>query len=227
MTQFELTLMFQLLKIAKRKPKHVLIRMIGKFMTFLEDSPETTLSALWQKFDSTLPMSRVCIPPEEDYGAHVELQANVSELDYLRGSPHAEVKHDPLLFIRTFYDISLGEVLSASPTDRTILVTSLLMMSLKSARSSLILHSLLVLHLFKDDMDIIKNPYVYNFVSKIAAEKKNEEENVGCLTALDAIDNDQRNKSEESRDTSNNKVLLISFGKADHGEFELVISHSQ
>lgn len=249
-TQFELALLLRSLSIVKTKPKGTIASFFRNLLKFLQKCPKGSLSALWAKTrakegssDPKL-ISLVDIPKDDDVdsiGSHFSIIDQIPELQYLKDSQHAEARHDPLLFIRSLYDTAVGDISHSSSSDRAVLLTSAVLMGLKSERASLILHSLIIFHLLKDDLDLVNDPVLVDFItSTFKAPESTPNEDKGTTTAPKDIENDEDLQSLLALTPLDNltnlqRLLLdahqqqalqdtcqvFSFGKADHGKLGL------
>jgi alpha-tubulin suppressor-like RCC1 family protein len=254
-TQFELALLLRSLSIVKTKPNGTIASFFRTLMKFLQSCPKGSLSALWVKIKNSesasaeSAVSLVDIPKNDDpnnpsTGSHFSIIDQLPELQYLKDSLHTEVRHDPLLFVRALYDSAMGDIVHSNNVDRCILLTTGMLLGMKSERISLILHSLIVFHLLKDDVELIRDPVLIEFISSTfpqngnnadtnknsdAADSSNDLsdkdfgwENVFALTPLADLTHIRSVLLETQADTSRRQSChVLSCGKADHGKLGL------
>lgn len=253
-TQFELALLLRSLSIVKTKPNGTIAFFFRTLMKFLQSCPKGSLSALWVKIKNSesasaeSAVSLVDIPKNDDpnnpsAGSHFSIIDQLPELQYLKDSLHTEVRHDPLLFVRALYDSAMGDIVHSNNVDRCILLTTGMLLGMKSERISLILHSLIVFHLLKDDVELIRDPVLVEFISSTfpqnsnnadtnknsdAADSSNDLsdkdfgwENVFALTPLADLTHIRSVLLETQADTSRRQSChVLSCGKADHGKLK-------
>lgn len=241
--QFEIALLLRTLSIVKTKPKGTVSAFFKVFLNFLQTCPKGSLSALWAKIDGKA-VSVVDLTSED--ACFTDIVQNIPELDYLKQTEHAESLHDPLLFIRSLYDTAVGDIVHSSNADRSILLSAAMLMGFKSERSSVIIHALIIFHLLKDDVELVKDPAIIEFIrdtfhesthqvdSDSKTESKNgnhssskEEERHLRFTPLDDLESLSKILAKlAGGEKEPNGSCVISFGKADHGTCILPVSFS-
>lgn len=228
-TQFELTLLIRSLEIIKTGPHGTVAAFYRKFIEFLRKAPARSLSAYWAKYNkdvtSLVDINHVNDNKDEAIVDSSHIVANIKELDHLRQATHSESRHDPLLLVRTLYDTAAADIPLSSSADRSILVNSILLMALKSARISLCVHALFLLYIFQNDMDTLDEQCFGDFISESIAALKSTElpqlpneshHNALHLSPLESLLTGERLDSNEL--LQNNTRIVLSFGKADHGK---------
>jgi hypothetical protein len=161
-TQLELLLITKTLDIITSTPGLSVARFFEEFIEAVNQLPDSSLSTYWKEIykDSLLDFpNRISLvdvkPPEtKDGSAEVDtIVPDISELDYLRTTAgHSELRHDPLLLVRKLYDTASSSLLSTNDeVERAILLYSCLILASKSSRLSLLLHTISLLYIFRDE----------------------------------------------------------------------------
>lgn len=214
--QLELVLLARILESIKSCPGLPIVQFFEELNVHLRKADDLSLSAYWKKVypdDKTI-TSTVDVPKEEQLAGSGEdeqsmIVPNISELDHLRKVKHTEIRHDPLLVIRNLYENAMSSLPSASAEERTILLTACLLLGMKSGRASLLLHSTLLLYLFRNDCSAIDPKLMNDFWVKCKAiSSKIKPSRVTPVSSDDGA--------------TRESTLLLSFGKADHGKYILM-----
>ncbi len=242
-TQLELLLLNRTLEIIRSTPGLSIASFYDEFIDVIRRSPQGSLSAYWKlKYNDSSFVSLVGVNADEsesgkdDIDRLADVTANIPELQYLKDiDRHIEARHDPLLVIRNLYDTAVSSLLNSSDEEKSVLLKSALLMSLKSARLSLLLHVITLLYLFKDEMKGIESSAVielYNRAVELVKQRKLEEggeyeklssEKLTTITInqgetkIDLNELTPLQFQEKIRNDANNS-LVLSFGKADHGK---------
>lgn len=213
-TQLELALLLRSLKILMSTPGLSMVAFFEEMNQVLKGTSERSLSAYWkekyaesgQKVDSL-----VAAEP----GTREDSLVNIRELSYLNDKAHADAKHDPLLLVRTLFDIAVQSLASAGAEEQATLMLACTLLASKSARASLLLNTAVICCLLKDDfvsLDAsVLSEYHRNCIE--AARRDTAKAVVGDLQkqeAREALGGFHRSEEPET--------FVLSFGKADHGK---------
>ena len=211
-TQLELVLLSRTLESIRSCPGLPIVYFFEELNVHLQQTSELSLSAYWRKvFPDHKNLVSIVEVPREEHGSGDEDQRtivpNISELDHLRHSKHAEIRHDPLLIIRNLYENAISTLSSANPEERSILLTSCLLLSIKSGRASLLLHTAMLMYIFKNDCAIISPTLIAEFRKKCISLKTE----------------DKQKPIKDPASVLKETTIIFSFGKADHGKNNLTI----
>lgn len=218
-TQFELALLLRTLRILKSCPGVSMVTLFEDMLPVLLAAPDRSLSAYWkEKYadkDKDL-VSLVTSGSTDEGGGSGETKImGLKELDYLKEAEHADKKHDPLSIVRTIFNTALycfqGPL---QPEQVSTLITACSVMGLKSARTSLLLHTALLCFVLKDEIVSIPKSLLLE-IYKIAQDAASRDVVSGLLPHIGEFDQ-QQDAQEQSPHSSSTYVL--SFGKADHGK---------
>ena len=168
---------------------------------------------------------------------------NVPELDYLRHQDRMDLKHDPLNVVQNIYGAAASIILESSPYNRSILLSACMALAVKSGRASLMLHfisivsSLIATNNEEElyigiDLDPLKDVCVrlVEAAEQLPADESallTKQRSCPCQTTKPTISpasvsvlpprftstTSSSEKTEHGR-----KGMVLSFGKADHGE---------
>jgi hypothetical protein len=164
-TQLELLLITKTLDIITTTPGLSVAKFFEEFIEAVNQLPDSSLSTYWKEiYKDSLPdfpnrISLVDVKPPETKEGPAEvvdtIVPDISELDYLRTTVgHSEIRHDPLLLVRKLYDTASSSLLSTNDNaERSILLYSCLILASKSSRLSLLLHTIALLYIFRDESD--------------------------------------------------------------------------
>jgi hypothetical protein len=211
-TQLELLLLSKTLDIIKSTPGLSIAKFFQDFIVAIEKLPEGSLSAYWKELEDTRE-SLVDVKPSDTVDGADTIVPNIAELDHLRKPLHMEIRHDPILVIRSLYEAASSSLLAASPEEKSSLLYSCLTMGEKSARTSLLTHAIALMYIFKDETPGIKAKILKTIAKRgkeIYAESRSSEKEKCAKSSssssreMDSLDNIRQN-------------LVYSFGKADHG----------
>ena len=174
--QVELAMLWRTLSLIEGVDGLSIVDFYEKYTPTVKAMPPLSLSAYWEeearKSDNNLGIIRkslVGIPNGDVSGSDESGESkriennlmNIPELDYLRHSDRIDFKHDPLSVVQNLYGAAASIVFSASPTNRSILLSACAALAVKSGRASLILHFISLLSsLIQDESDQNKNHHI-------------------------------------------------------------------
>ncbi len=216
-TQLELALLLKTLKVIKSCPGLSISMFFDEMLPILKGVDERSLSAHWKEkykekeknLTSLVSLSSVGEAESKD-----EPIVGIKELEYLKEPKHVDMKHDPMLVVRTIYNTALGSLASSSLEERAVLLIACFMIAVKSARASLLLNTAMLSYLLRDEIisletDIFAGLYEYCVEAASRDPAKN----------LAATLNKQSVKMRSPDASDDDTIFVLSFGKADHGKY--------
>lgn len=162
----------------------------------------------------------------------------IPELDYLKHDDRIDHKHDPLQVIQNIYGAAAAYAVDASPYNQSILFSACLAIAVKSGRASLLLHMASMISTLIANSSDPEAPYI-----SIDLDPLNDVVDLLSHKTLPAVPpagtsankhtSEQREENEILRYEKDpllansggdgvgvgRRGMILSFGKADHGEF--------
>lgn len=187
-------------------------------MPYLKNIPNCSLSAYWKERNPDI-VSLISGQPEEGTKDPI-LLADVKELEHLKNPEHTEARHDPLLVIRSFYETAVQELQFCTTAEqRCILLETCLCIAMKSARLSLLLHSLMLMYMYEQDSKSIDPAFIQEFYSicQTCGIQQIQKTNQNQTSIANILKEENISHLKEVCPTN----LVLSFGKADHGKLGL------
>lgn len=228
-TQYELALLWKTMEIVKDFEDNSITNLFEDLSRKVQSMPDLGLSAYWPLKLKVDGKAQASTTEESDI-------LNIRTLSYLKNESKLNMKHDPLDLINRLYRTAADSLfdLKFQENDRIILVSACLILAIKSGRASLLLRAIKLLASCLDNSAklnaaLLKD--IYQFVSnKLASTPLTSRESTDLwsdpLVVLgykhthnpqqstrNALTTDEQYGSSEQRGG-----LILSFGKADHGE---------
>lgn len=167
---------------------------------------------------------------------------SIPELDYLKHDDRIDHKHDPLQVIQNIYGAAAAYAVDASPYNQSILFSACLAIAVKSGRASLLLHMASMISTMISNSNDPEAPYI-----SIDLDPLNDVVNLLSHKTSPAVPQPDPSTSKNNSEIKENEVLryekdpllasttaedrargdgvgngrrgmILSFGKADHGE---------
>ncbi|RYH25809.1 hypothetical protein EON65_15245 [archaeon] len=221
-TQFELALLLRTLKILKSCPCVSMVTLFEDMMPVLLAAPDRSLSAYWkekygEKDKDLVSLVTSGFAGTDEGGVTGETKImSLKELDYLKEAEHADKKHDPLSIVRTIFNTALYSFQGPlQPEQVSTLITACSVIGFKSGRTSLLLHTILLCFLLKDEIVTIPSSFLRE-MHKMAQETASRDVVGGLLPYINEYYQHRHEESQPHHTSSSTYVL--SFGKADHGK---------
>jgi hypothetical protein len=232
--QFDLAFLWKTIEVVKDFDDISVVTLYEKFSDSLKRYPRLSLSIYWDvKYKSAVSTNLVGVTSSIENQKKMFSIFNISTLKYLKDTDKLNLKHDPLDLVHKLYIAASESINNTGFTDkeRTVLLSACLLLSVKSGRVSLLLQSIgLILNNLDNTADIdgsiIKD--IYQFL----CSKRQTFIHAGTMQVkrcfLDFFNNpvallDSSSNKNIRNDPNSNKGpvnggMLLSFGKADHGE---------
>jgi hypothetical protein len=215
-TQLELLLLSRTLETIKRTPGYPISRFYSELNKQIALAPELSLSAHWNTIKSLVSVApdTVIDKDNEDTSSRVVL-CDVPELQHLKSPIHCESKHDPLLIVRNLFDTAVQAFprsIPAIPDVASPLLTACLLLGAKSGRAGLLIHTALLIVLFREEQQIALPREILAELYELAQKVRTRESKF----MKELQDHARKRKREHKKNP--NPTIVLSCGKADHGE---------
>lgn len=232
--QFDLAFLWKTIEVVKDFDDISVVTLYEKFSQSVKRYPRLSLSVYWDvKYKSAVSTNLVGVTSSNENQKKMFPIFNISTLKYLKDTNKLNLKHDPLDLVHKLYIAASESINNTGFTDkeRTVLLSACLLLSVKSGRVSLLLKSIgLIMNNLDSGANIdggsIRDIYLYlcsmrqTGTPQRTIQDKTSSLEFFCnpLAMLDSSHNKTNKSSANNSGESVNGGMLLSFGKADHGE---------